>query len=375
MFQTLVSVLGAFVGLSVHGAANRKYYDSDCTPVELKYFIGTCLQVLVFSTSLVFVFVLLFRNILGTALGLAPSWVLWAVFMSAATFLVNLRLGQWQVRKEAIKYGALQFSKSVFNVVVTLLLVVYLTYGADGRISAQLIATFAAAVVAIVYLQRDSLLGFQWSTERMKEVLSFGVPLIPHVVGIVLLNVVDRIVINAELGLASAGIYMVAVQITAGFALVFDAINKAYVPWLFERLSRDNEREKQLVVRYTYIYFIVILCCAGIMFLIGPAAVRIVAGESYAAAGEVIGILAIGQVFGGMYLMVTNYAFYAKRTGLLSIATITSGLLNLGLLIGLVHFYGMIGAAIAFSIAMVFRFLSTWWVAQRVHPMPWFSFR
>jgi len=69
-----------------------------------------------------------------------------------------------------------------------------------------------------------------------------------------------------------------------------------------------------------------------------------------------------------MYLMVTNYVFYSKRTGLLSAVTIFSGVLNVGLLLLLVESQGLAGAAIAYSIAMGVRFLLTWWVAQRRVP-------
>jgi O-antigen/teichoic acid export membrane protein len=75
-----------------------------------------------------------------------------------------------------------------------------------------------------------------------------------------------------------------------------------------------------------------------------------------------------------MYLMVTNYIFYSKRTGLLSIASISSGILNLVLLIILVRIFGLEGAAIAFAISMGIRFLLTWWIAHKRHPMPWFNF-
>src|SRR5690606_18335582 len=113
---------------------------------------------------------------------------------------------------------------------------------------------------------------------------------------------------------------------------------------------------------------------AGSGFIVGPWLVRLVAGPGYEQAGEVIGWLLLGQAFGGMYLMVTNYIFYSRRTGLLSAATITSGLINLVLLILLIKLLGLTGAAVSFSAAMAIRFLLTWWVAQKRHPMPWFDF-
>jgi len=376
MFQTLVGAMGAFVGLSVAGAAGRKFYDGKLGESELKQFIAACLQILLASSALVFVVTFAFSEQLGAWLGLKKQWILLAVFVTTALVVVQLRLGQWQVRKEARRYGALQISQSALNMLLSLLLVVLFLQGAAGRIWAQVWATGIAAVLALTFLKRDGLLSFLvWKPAYLWEALKFGVPLIPHIGGVFLLASADRFVIKAEFGLAEAGIYMVAVQLSSAMGLVFDAINKAYVPWLFEHLKRDIFAEKCRIVRYTYVWFALILLGAALAFAFGPWLVTLVAGQAYAQAGEVIGWLALGQAFGGMYLMVTNYAFYSKRTGMLSLATITSGVINVILLVVLIRLLGLKGAAIAFSISMAIRFLLTWWVAQQCHPMPWFNLK
>src|SRR5690606_21582715 len=138
------------------------------------------------------------------------------------------------------------------------LLVVVLLQGAAGRIYAQVGTATIFALIALALLKKDGLLSFfTWKPEYFKEALKFGVPLIPHVAGVFLLSSFDRFVINAELGVDQAGIYMVAVQITSAMYLIFDAINKAYVPWLFERLKRDVAHEKRKIVRYTYAWYVV----------------------------------------------------------------------------------------------------------------------
>lgn len=374
MFQTLVAALAALTGVNTQGAANRKYYDADITHQELAHFVGACVQILFMSSILIFFAIFICRQSLANWLGLKTSWILWAVAVSTAGFLINLRLGQWQIRKLAFKYSALQVSQGFMNATLSLVLVVIFYQGAAGRITAQIWVVPSFAILAVYILIKDQLLSVSWRPDYIREALQFGVPLIPHVVGLFLLTAVDRLVINTELGLSEAGIYMVAVQVTMVMALLFDAINKAYVPWLFEHLKRDRHEEKKLIVRWTYLYFIVAIVIAGLAFALGPYAIEILAGPGYAQAGKIVGWLALGQAFSGMYLMVTNYVFYSKKTGLLSLSTIGSGALGLGLLILFVKPFGLIGAAWAFAIAMATRFFLTWTVAQKRHPMPWFDF-
>ena len=375
MFQVLLGALSAFVGVVFVGAASRKYYDSDLNRDELADFIGSCIQLIAIFSIIVFSVLFIFQRQFSEWLSLEPSYVLFAVLVASCGVIINIRLGQWQVQKQAVKYGALQISQSLFNMLLSLVLVVVLLKGAEGRIDAQIIVSIVFLVIALYLLKKDDLLKiFNWRKDYLAEALKFGIPLMPHIAGGFLLVSVDRIVINREIGLAEAGIYMVAVQLTAAVGIVFDAINKAYVPWLFEQLKADELAQKQKIVKLTYAWFILILLGAMLGFVVGPPLVVFIAGEQYAQAGQVVGWLALGQGFQGMYLMVTNYIFYSKRTGLLSIASISSGILNLVLLIILVRIFGIEGAAIAFAISMGIRFLLTWWIAHKRHPMPWFNF-
>lgn len=375
MFQILLGALGAFVGLNVAGAAGRQYYDLPNSATEMKSYIGSCLQIVLASAFFIFLLIFIFEETISNLLSIKPTWILLSVYVTATTVIINIRLVQWQVRKQARIYGIFQISQSALNAIISTILVVALLRGADGRIEAICWVSGLFAIISLLMLHRDKLLGlFEWHPNYIREALEFGVPIIPHIAGAFLLLSVDRFIIKSELGLAAAGIYMLAVQFSMAMTIVFDAVNKAYMPWLFIRLSRDRLDEKIKIVHYTYAWFFLICIAVGFAFLLGPWLIVSVAGESYAKAGEIIGWLALGQGFNGMYFMVTNYIFFSKRTGLLSIVTFTSGFLNIFLLILFIRLFDLKGAAVAFSISMGIRFLFTWWAAQKRHPMPWFYF-
>lgn len=372
MFQTLLAGIGTFIGLNAVGAANRKFYDGDIDETVLRQFNGSCVHILIVSSLIAFIGISLFQNQISEFLAIPTSWILAAIIISFFSFITTMRLGQWQIRSQAKWFGVLQVSSSLVNMLLSLLFVIILTQGAQGRIDAQVITGILAAIIALIWLYKDKLLQIKvWKLQYIKEALLFGVPLIPHHVGFFLISAVDRFVINQKLGLSDAGIYMVAVQLSSAMAIVFDAINKAYVPWLFERLKRDDHEEKKQIVKYTYLYFIIALLIAGIAFLIGPFFITLIAGDKYSEAGKVIGLLCLGQAFGGMYLMVTNYIFFSKKTGMLALITISTGLINVVLLFVLVDTFGLIGAAISFAICKFIQFIMTWILSNKCIVMPW----
>jgi O-antigen/teichoic acid export membrane protein len=376
MFQTLLTGIGTFIGLNAIGAANRKFYDGDIDETVLRQFNGSCVHILIVSSFIAFIGIFIFKNQLSEFLAIPTSWVLATVIISFFGFITTMRLGQWQIRSQAKWFGVLQVSSSLVNMLLSLLFVIILTQGAQGRIDAQVITGILAAIIALIWLYKDKLLQIKvWKPQYIKEALLFGVPLIPHHVGFFLISAVDRFVINQKLGLTDAGIYMVAVQLSSAMAIIFDAINKAYVPWLFERLKRDNYEEKKQIVKYTYVYFILALLVAGIAFLIGPFFITLIAGDKYSEAGKVIGLLCLGQAFGGMYLMVTNYIFFAKKTGRLAVVTISTGIINVILLFVLVSHLGLIGAAMAFAISKLIQFIMTWFLVSKIIYIPWLKAR
>ena len=371
MFQTLVAGLSALTGLNAVGAANRKFYD-DANDKLLANFNGNCLNILFFSSCVVVVLCFLSADYISECLSIPKKWIYFAIVISIPNFIIQFRLGQWQILEQAISFGVMQVSQSVIVMLLSLALVGGLKQGATGRVDALLYVTILYAFISLLLLYQEKLLIiFPLKKDHLKEAILFGVPLIPHVVGIFLLSSIDRFFINRELGVAEAGIYMLAVQLSLGMAVVFDAINKALVPWLFRALADRDPLQLEKVVKFTYLFFIVVFILGLLSFVVGPLIVTFVAGEPYQRAGAVIGWLCHGQAFSGMYLMVTNYIFYAKKTGPLSIITISTGLINILLISLLIGGYGIVGVAIAFSASMALRFIGTFIIAIRASNISW----
>lgn len=373
MFSVWMSLMGAFCGLSVHGAASRKYFDFREGTDELGRFIFMCLMILALTTVCLLVLILLASPILSSVLNLSEKWLIVGVLCAGLSFLIQLRLGQWQVRKKVKPYGIFQVSQALLNTSLSLVFVTVLYLGATGRILAIVITTAVFALFALVFLIKNNLLRVCWRPDMAREALRFGVPLIPHIVGLFLLNTVDRAVITSELGIDKAGIYMVAIQVSMAISIILDAVNKTFVPWLFERLKLGNAVEKQKVVKVTYGYYSLLAFGVVISFLWADDALLLIAGADYSEASYLVAWVVLAKGFHGGYLMVTNYLFYTKNTGILSSITISCGLLNVALLFLFINKWELLGVAWAYCFSKLVQWLVTWFYANRQVPMPWFS--
>lgn len=371
VFQVWCSLLAVICGLNTYGAATRKYYDYDEPDKYMGDYISACVTILVISAIIVTVLLLPFLGMLSELLGLSEGWVLAGVVFAVGNFIVQLRLRQWQVRKKPVRYGQFQISQSAMNAGLSLFLVIVFTMGVDGRLIGVTLAMLLFGCMGALLLWRDKLLVFGWQPRLMRDALSFSVPLLPHFAGSFLLLTVDRAVISSTLGLEAAGHYMVAVQLALALNLILQSIHKAYVPWLFERIKRDDSKEKMQIVRGSYIYFAALAAVALLAFLVGKSVLVFIAGTSYAPAGDIIGWLVLAQAIRGMYYVVSSYLMYAKKTQQISWITIVSGAINILLLLILLKAYGLVGAAWAVCSGAAIQFLLSWYMASRAVAMPW----
>lgn len=370
MFGIALSIFGAFTGLSVQGAVAVRYFQLQ--QKELAEYVGTCVGILVVSTSVAFLLVAVFGSWLTGVSGVPADWLLVAVVISGLQFLGNIRLSLWQVSGEAKKYGTFQITQSLLNAGVSLILILIIGMTWQGRVIGQIVAIILFGIIALWWLLRDGLLRFPrgWRVQS-RDALKFGVPLIPHVIGGLLMVATDRFVIVRLLDVAQVGIYMVALQVGQALGLVTESFNKAYAPWLMKKLSRSTEALRVTIVRGTYFYFILVLAAAAAFGLLAPMFLGFLVGESFRAAGEIVIYIALGFAFGGCYFMVTNYVFFESKTIFIALVTFVSGLVNIPLMFILVGHNGIAGAGQAFMLTNALSFVGTWWLAHKLHPMPW----
>ncbi|MCF2307378.1 hypothetical protein GLP26_16540 [Photobacterium carnosum] len=85
---------------------------------------------------------------------------------------------------------------------------------------------------------------------------------------------------------------------------------------------------------------------------------------------SIVGLIFLGQIFGGMYLMINNYLFYEKKTMLISTITIVSGIIHLLLLSLFSYYWGLTGAALSFCLSKCIQFLLTWLNVYKMTAIP-----
>lgn len=371
MFLIAINLSGAVVGLSTHGAISARWFNKK--GLNLKEYVSSCILINFMAFFVVLIFVNVFISYFVDVLSISKFWINTSVAISFLNSLLLIRLVIWQLNGKAMKYGLLQTFLAITIGCGSYFLVVNADFGVEGRLWGHALGYIVFSLLSLLSLVIDRNLTFRVNILCVKDILSFGVPLIPHVIGGFLLATIDRVILKEYLGIESVGVYMVAVQVSLGLYILADAFNKAFMPWLFRTLSGDELSEKIKIVKVSYAFAISLLLFAIVSFYFSSYIINLIAGNEFSDGEGVLPILILAQAFQGMYFLVTNYIFYTGKTYLTATITICSGVFGVLITLLLVNDFGMLGAAIGQLAGMVALWLLTWHFANKVYPMPWFS--
>lgn len=369
MFAVLLAFVSPFTGLSIHGAIVRQYYEKE--NIDLPVYITNCLLILICSSGLVFILFYLFAEPISKISSFPKRWLWTVVVVSVAQFITLINLSLWQVQLKSRTYGSYQIAQTILNVGLSVWFVVGLGMAWQGRIQAQVLTMLAFGCFGVFLLYRGGWIKFVFSKAYINNALKFGVPLIPHALGGVMMTMTDRFFITNMVGLSATGLYSVGYQIGMIIGIIENSFNQAYVPWLFERLKQDNEAIKVKIVKITYMYFALIMILAVILSWIAPWFLSFFVGEKFSGASVYVFWIAVGYAFSGMYKMVVNYIFYVQKTYILAWVTFTCAALNIPFNYAFIKLNGPVGAAQAATLTFFLSFLLTWILSARVYKMPW----
>ena len=372
MFAIFLSFTNTFVGLSVHGAINVQYFKLDTK--RFSEYLTNCLILLVASALIVFLIVLIIGNSFEELLGLPYQWMLIGVGTSFFQFFITIRLTTWVVTESAIKYGSLQVSQTFINAGLSLFFILFIGLLWEGRLLGQVVSIVGFGIFSLLLITKSGYLTKPNNTKLdIKNALLFGLPLIPHAIGGFLMTSTDRLMISSMVDVAAVGIYMIGLQLGQVMGLLGDSFNKVYAPWIMKNLSNKN-LDKVKLVKSSYLAMVSFLLIGLLWGQLAVLILPFLVGEKFLANKTIITYMSFGHTFTALYYIVTNYIFYGEKTQVLAVITFISATLNIPVTYFFIHLYGIDGAALAFLVIQILFFFSTWFISNKVYPMPWFYF-
>ncbi|MEO6054317.1 MAG: oligosaccharide flippase family protein [Chthoniobacterales bacterium] len=369
--NVLIQVALVLIGLNAYGLIARNYFDKDenrlANLISASTILTVILSVILLGGSW------LLRVPISKFAEFPATWLPAIVFLSFATVIQNNYLSLLQARKEPFRFIANQTVSNLVNMGISVWLVVGFGMRWEGRMWALIASLFSVLLMSLWgFSGRLHLLRFSFRRDALKELLHFGVPLIPHVIGGLVLTMSARLFLNHMASIAETGLFSVAYGLASPMAMIIGAGNKAYIPALFEMLSHEETLNKRALCRWLLLACIVLLVGSVIYGLVMQLAITFLLGPKFQGSGIYLVWLSLAMAVQGVYYIFSNFVIYSKKTHLLGWRGDFLGAIVMLIMCPLlIHLMGGVGSAVATVLATAVSTFGCIWAARHAYPMPW----
>lgn len=219
-------------------------------------------------------------------------------------------------------FSASRIAQSAITILAGIILVFPCNFGLLGAVGALLAGRICAVVFQTGALTKViGPAGRRLSKADRKELLAYGIPLMPRQLTDYGTQVALRTILLNVLSLASVGAFFVATSVGSILVTLTTAIDMVFGPWYFKRRVQAGMTEQTSGIINFIFGFIVIGYCA--LILIMPTVMPASFAAKYAGINAVLPIVMAAYFFKAQQPFILKQLLFSKQTGIVSLVTVT----------------------------------------------------
>jgi len=345
LIQITITFTVVFLIMGIDNATGRFYPDPE-NEQDKKVIASTSLFYLASVLFIGSMLVISFAEEISLLLfdtGIQGQYFMLAISAALLTQCSTLCLNLLKYNFRPIPHTVISVARILVNVSLAILLVVALRWGIAGVFGAVLITSGVFLVISLIFTRRY--FSFSFSTGRLKELLVYGIPLVPYGFTVYLIQYCDRYFLLHFSTLDQVGLYGVGARLALLISFLFLGTGAAFGPFL---ISSYRESDTKLVYRKFVDYSVAVTFLAVVGLSIFPKEILMIFTTSeYLGAYKVVPFLTAYVAFYYLGLLMSYGIQIAKKTKYFTLISIITAAVNIGLNYLLVPLYGMVGAASA----------------------------
>lgn len=368
--NTAIALTAGIMQLGLASAFFRAYgYDFTERRDKLDVVATTMSLLCLTSASVVIAGALLSSTIASILFGQAKlgSYIILAGVVVCLQNLTIPAMAWLRVESHALSFTLLTIVNVLVTLIVTICLTGVLHWGVSGVILANGCgyACIVICTLPIIVLRA----GIKIRVDILRNLLSFGLPLVLNFVAYWVLQLSDRYLLGLFTSLAEAARYAVAYTLGSAISvLIMGPFALAWPTALFAIAKREDAVQVfKLLFRWFSIF---LLFTAFGLSLAGRFLLDWLFPETYHSAAFVIPMVALSIACYGVYYIFITGVNVKHKTWLISIFTTIAAITNIGLNLLLIPHYGALGAALSTLLAYIVLAGVAYFVNQQLYPIP-----
>jgi O-antigen/teichoic acid export membrane protein len=293
------------------------------------------------------------------------AWILCFDTLSIVPF-ASLRMEQ-----KAKRFAGLKILNISINLILNLVLILGLGMHAEGVFLANLLASILTflAMAGMVFQN----LTFKFSFTLYKDILKFGLPLIPAGLAGMAMQVIDRPIVKALTNDATLGIYQLNYRLGIFMMLIVGMFDYAWRPFFLNH-AKDPDAKKLFAKIFTYYTLGAMTMFLTISLFIGDVVRMSFFGKNffpsiYWEGVTIVPWILLAYVFTGAYVVFVVGVYLEKKTKYLPFVSGAGALLNVGANFLLIPRFGILGAALSTLLSYIVMAVGMYIASQRFYPV------
>lgn len=284
--------------------------------------------------------------------------------------LLQIGLSYERAIARSFRYALYTVLKGAMSLSLTVLLIVVLRKGALGLLVG--LALPPLVIGTALYIGRITRFSLRLSRRILKQIMDFGLPLVPMNLAMWVLAYSDiyllRRLLPAGAALSEVGLYQYAHEICLVLVLPITSLNLAWPQFLFANHSREGA--PGIFARAHRYFSFFMIGAAFVLSAFSYYVLRVVGSEEYMASSSVVPLLSGSLLFYGLSILYASGLYVAGKTRALAGVVICCSTLNIVLNIILIPVLGKEGAALATLVTNLLMALAVLTLSQRRYRIP-----
>lgn len=274
------------------------------------------------------------------------------------------RNATFRIHDQSTRFAAFTFVHFAVGLALSLALVVGLRQGAWGAMTANVLAMMIMALMFLPWC--IARLGGGYSGRALREMLEFGVPLIPFGVAVWVMNLSDIYILRIFSEPAEVGIYTLGYRFGLGVYILTNALKTAYPKVIFTE-GRSDQAPALFARVVTYYAVGVGFFCLGVS-VFAPQLI-LMADSRFHAAWAIIPLVVWGYFFHGVVPILQVGFDLRNKTRYLAVIYMGAAVVNVALNLIFVPRFGMMGAAVTTLVTFALLPVPVYVISARLYPL------
>lgn len=361
LYLTISMILYILLEMQMASGFMRSYYEKKESG-RLDLLLGSVLKFYIFS----FIFTILLLTILYLS-NFHSKYLIYSYIIPIVLYILPKQIFDLNNIIMRMEHQATQYLK--FNVYgaffISILSIIFVFF--KSSIESILWSIFFGNAIMgyFAYKNIKKLNDINLNFVYLKEIAYYGIPIIPAVIGGWAMNAIGRIYISEYLNNFDLGLYSLALKIGMIFLLFVQAFRMAWEPFVIRKFGEKAKNSKEIFAKALNYYFILGLIIVGIIYILTPFLINILATKQYLSSISIVPILLMAYFWQGAINIIAVGNSWVRKTYLNSFGSLMGTLTVILFSYLLIKQYKLYGVALAQMIGFIVSFFITMYFAQR----------